>query len=232
MKIKDLKANRRNPRKISSKKLSMLKASVEKFGDLSGFVFNRRSGQLVSGHQRSKVLPPDATIKIEVKHKIPTQANTVAEGYVEIDGERFKYREVDADEVWETEALLAANKHGGDWDNELLKIIVADVPSIDLSLAGFEIGEIEVPDLPEAMPVAEAVAEAEQTDEEYLAENPGPDSQISKENISTAFDAVEENTEPQGRRIVLIIDCSTDEMKKDIKEKIRPLVEEAGGKFF
>lgn len=55
MQIRELKANPKNPRKISDSKLAMLKASVEEFGDLSGFVYNRRSKRLVSGHQKQKI---------------------------------------------------------------------------------------------------------------------------------------------------------------------------------
>lgn len=231
MKIKDLKANRKNPRKISAQKLKMLKASVEKFGDLSGFVFNRRSGQLVSGHQRSKVLPADAKIVVEKKHEIATRANTVAEGYVEIDGERFKYREVDADAVWETEALLAANKHSGEWDTELLRVLVADVPSIDMSLAGFDAEEmmklkIEIPRV--AVPVAEAQAES---DEQYVANTPETSEQIP--TGEAGFGAVKEDAmNVVDRRYVIIIDCTSQDHKEALKDKIRPLVTEAGGKFF
>lgn len=53
MKVKNLKANPENPRTITDAKLLQLKRSMERFGDLSGIVFNRRSGNLGGGHQRA-----------------------------------------------------------------------------------------------------------------------------------------------------------------------------------
>jgi hypothetical protein len=41
-----------NPRKISEESQAGLRASIKRFGDLSGIVFNRRTGELVAGHQR------------------------------------------------------------------------------------------------------------------------------------------------------------------------------------
>ena len=55
MKLKDLKPNPGNPRKITDERLSMLKKSIETFGDLSGFVYNRTTQRLSGGHQRQKV---------------------------------------------------------------------------------------------------------------------------------------------------------------------------------
>lgn len=227
MKVKDLAPNKKNPRKITDERLEMLRKSLVKFGDLSGFVYNQRSKSLVSGHQRQKVVPPNATIKIETKHKKPTSTGTVADGYVLIDGERFKYREVDWDKKTEAEALIAANAHGGEWDADLLKVLSVDVPNINYELAG----------IPEFKPpkINTPTFEVEQSDEEYIEENPGPDSQLNKENISSA--AVFENTEEKkmdvvGRRFVIIIDCDNQEHKDSLKEKLKPLVTEAQARFF
>lgn len=44
----------RNPRFISDESAAGLARSLEEFGDLSGIVWNRRTGQLVAGHQRVK----------------------------------------------------------------------------------------------------------------------------------------------------------------------------------
>lgn len=41
-----------NPRKITDESAAGLRASLKRFGDLSGIVFNRRTGELVTGHQR------------------------------------------------------------------------------------------------------------------------------------------------------------------------------------
>lgn len=262
MKVKDLRPNAKNPRKISDAKLENLKKSLAKFGDLSGFVYNRRSKTLVSGHQRQKSLPADAKIHIEVKHDVPTKAMTVAEGYVLIEGERFKYREVDADPTWEMEALLAANKHSGEWDKDLLKLAIADLPDLDLNLAGFDSLElkamdIEIPKLeapafssPFVGPASggdpddsdhyedeeeESEGSDEDADKKYLEENPGPDSMLEKERIPStvnAFDAIEEKTDIVGKRFVIIIDCPDEKTKQELREKLRSQVTEAGAKFF
>jgi hypothetical protein len=158
MKIKDLKPNVKNPRRITPKKLEMLKKSLHEFGDLSGFVYNRRTKTLISGHQRQKALPMDVSIKIEKKYDQPSRTGTVAEGYVEHGGERFKYREVDVDKDWETAALIAANKHQGEWDRDLLKLALSDL-KMDLDLTGFELEEIGALGI---APVAPVAREAEQ----------------------------------------------------------------------
>jgi hypothetical protein len=41
-----------NPRKISDESAAGLRASLKRFGDLSGIVFNQQTGELVTGHQR------------------------------------------------------------------------------------------------------------------------------------------------------------------------------------
>lgn len=235
MQIKDLKPNEKNPRKISKKRLEMLKASVAKYGDLSGFVFNRRSKRLVGAHQRTKILPEDAKIVIEVKHDVPTAAMTVAEGYVLVNGERHKFREVDADEVWEAEALLAANKHGGEWDKDVLKVVLSD-KRVDFELAGFELPELKALDIQIAAPVIPSPSQ-EETDEQYVKNTPQTTEQIPVEQVPSttntdAFGGVQEKTEPDGKRYVIIIDCKGPEMKEALKEKLRPVVDEAGAKIF
>lgn len=50
--LSDLAACERNPRKISERAQAGLGCSMERFGDLSGIVFNMRLGELVAGHQR------------------------------------------------------------------------------------------------------------------------------------------------------------------------------------
>ena len=70
MKLTDLKSAGYNPRTITDEQLGWLKKSLEEFGDLSGIVFNRRTGNTVGGHQRLKCLPPDAKIeKKDLKEK-------------------------------------------------------------------------------------------------------------------------------------------------------------------
>lgn len=239
MQIKDLRPNKRNPRKISEKKKRALQASVEKFGDLGCLIFNRKSNQMVGGHQRASVLPANASIKVENKYDSPTRCGTVAEGYVLVDGERFRYREVEWDEQTEAEALLAANKHQGEWDSDLLKLMFADLPELNYQVAGFELPELETMGIKLKMPTfAKPDVVKEESDEKYVRETPQTTEQIPtanpNQNVVTEnpFDRVKEDTEIRNKRIVIIIDCPTQEIKEGLREKLRSQIEESGAKIF
>ena len=54
--ITDLAPDPANPRRMTEEASAGLARSTERFGDLSGIVFNRTTGQLVSGHQRIAAL--------------------------------------------------------------------------------------------------------------------------------------------------------------------------------
>lgn len=54
--LNDLTPSPYNPRSISDEAASGLGVSIEEFGDLSGIVWNAKSGHLVAGHQRVAVL--------------------------------------------------------------------------------------------------------------------------------------------------------------------------------
>lgn len=66
-------------------------------------------------------------------------------GYAIINGERFNYREVDWDPAKEKAAMIAANKHGGEWDFPLLAegLLELDHLNFDMDLTGFDSKEIE-----------------------------------------------------------------------------------------
>ena len=104
-----------NPRKITDEQLQALRKAMVEFGDLSGLVVNLTTGNYVGGHQRVKILG-DLPVTVVQRFPKPTARGTVAEGYVTYNGERFVYREVKWDATKEKAALVAANKHGGDWD--------------------------------------------------------------------------------------------------------------------
>lgn len=144
-----------NPRTISDTKLAMLKQAMAAFGDLSGIVYNRRTGHLVGGHQRLKTIPPDAPVVVTERLKKPTAQGTVALGHIELAGERWTYREVDWDEQTEGAANVAANKHGGDWDMSLLSSLLSELDGngFDMSLTGFD--EEELARLLGADPIAD-----------------------------------------------------------------------------
>ena len=141
MKVKDLKPAGYNPRKISKEKLAALKKSLEEFGDLSGIVFNTRTKTLIGGHQRAKNLDQSCPI---IKEPQTDKTGTTATGYIETPRRRLTYREVDWPESKEKQANIAANKQGGDWDQELLADILREfkVADIDVGLVGFTDEEI------------------------------------------------------------------------------------------
>ena len=58
----ELKPAPYNPRSISEEASRALAFSMDEFGDLSGFVFNLRTGHLVAGHQRKERIESSAAI--------------------------------------------------------------------------------------------------------------------------------------------------------------------------
>lgn len=138
-KVFELKPATYNPRKISPERLTALAKSMAAFGDLSGIVFNRRSGNLVGGHQRVKQLDPSWRVSSSPsKDKV----GTVALGYVETPQGRWSYREVDWDARREKAANVAANAAGGDFDRPLLKAVV-----LDLQKFGYDLDLLNLADL-------------------------------------------------------------------------------------
>lgn len=130
----DLKANVKNPRKMSKHDAASLKTSMTEFGDLSGIVLNTATNQLVGGHQRVETFKQlDGLKKVVITQRFaqPTTVGTTAYGYVTYGGEFFGFREVtwpvdgkDADgrEVSSKEmaANIAANRIQGEFDIDLL----------------------------------------------------------------------------------------------------------------
>lgn len=112
-----------NPRKDltpSDSEYQRLKRSVEEFGYVEPVIYNKRSGVVVGGHQRLKVLK-------EL-------------GFKEID-----CVEIDIDEVKEKALNVALNKISGSWDEVKLKELLTDLKSLeyDVELTGFDISELE-----------------------------------------------------------------------------------------
>lgn len=139
MDISKLNPNPKNPRKIAKDRLHALQRAILEFGDLGGIVYNNRTEQLVGGHQRLRVLPPESEIVIEHRLSPPDRVGTVATGYINVDGVRYNYREVDWSAEREAAANLAANAHGGTFDNDLVADLVMQVrdAGIDPTLTGF-----------------------------------------------------------------------------------------------
>lgn len=111
-----------NPRTISKGERKALKDSMAKYGDISGIVWNRRTGQIVGGNQRSKIIDiRTCEITITEDYEKPDKFGTVAIGHVVWNGTQFSYREVDWTRKKEVEANIFANKLGGQWDKDILQ---------------------------------------------------------------------------------------------------------------
>ncbi len=98
-----------NPRFISDEALMGLEASVADFGDLSGIVWNQRTGQLVTGHQRVSALKRAGAT---TWHYLDDKTERGLPPSVIIHpgtGERFPIRIVDWDEITQRKANLVAN---------------------------------------------------------------------------------------------------------------------------
>ena len=167
MKINDLKPASYNPRKITDEKLEMLKKSLTEFGDLSGIVYNRRTGTLIGGHQRLKTFDPSWPI---TKESTTDDRGTVALGYVETPHGRMTYREVDWPEAKEKAANIAANKHGGEFNDALLKKLIKElkIDDTDMDLIGFDDEELNLllgiePEPKDAEPQIDRAEELNQT---------------------------------------------------------------------
>lgn len=145
LRLSSFSANPQNPRKISDQQLEALRLAMGEFGDLSGLVVNLTTGNMVGGHQRVKILG-DAPITILHRYDKPTKQGTVADGWVNYNGEKFVYRAVRWNKVKEQAAMIAANKHGGEFDDELVKSLLAELSAtgeIDMTLTGFAPDELE-----------------------------------------------------------------------------------------
>lgn len=147
MQLKDLKAAKYNPRHITADKLKRLGKSISEFGDLSTVVFNERTGTLVAGHQRITTIK-DKKSKI-VTTKQTDDYGTVAVGYIEVEDNgkqlRIPIRVVDWDKRKEKLANIAANAHGGEFDNQKLGKLLAelDTEKFDIELSGFTDHEVK-----------------------------------------------------------------------------------------
>jgi hypothetical protein len=131
--LNELKANPKNPRQINKHDYAALVESVKQFGDLSGIVLNIRTGQLVGGHQRTEVFKRMGGAVAIHKEDLPApnSVGTVAYGYVEMNGERYGYREVDWDENRESAANIAANRIQGQFDLDVLAEVTYELAQLE-----------------------------------------------------------------------------------------------------
>lgn len=142
--------NPRNPRlKLSKEKAAALTASLKEFGDLGGIVLNRKSKQLVGAHQRIESFlvaskSDSVTVKITDTLKKPDATGTVAFGFVEMNGTRYSYREVEWNKEKEIAGNIAANEHGSEFEWQQLSGLLKEIDGkFDMSLTGFQEHDLE-----------------------------------------------------------------------------------------
>lgn len=112
MKVKDLSPDEKNPRKITPAKLAKLRDRILRFGHAGVFVWNKRLGKMVGGHQRAKALEMLGVDQVDVK---------VGEW----------------DEAEHAALEVALNTHDGTWDHDLLSDRIASIKDADQSLLAF-----------------------------------------------------------------------------------------------
>lgn len=140
---------------MTTEATAALKKCMAEFGDLSGLVFNVRTGHMVTGHQRKAQLPAKAKL---VRSDCKTDAvGTVGYGYAEAHGTRWPVRFVDWPESREKAANVAANSPllAGSFDEglkDLLAEIGAELPDLskelrldELILDPMEMGPLAAP---------------------------------------------------------------------------------------
>ena len=123
-KLSELKEAGYNPRRISPEALKGLQYSLEEFGDLSGIVVNKRTGNLVAGHQRVKALKERYGDLV-----VTADTLTCPNGYT------FRIRVVDWDIKKEKAANIAANALTiqGQFTNDLnalLEEVALELPEV------------------------------------------------------------------------------------------------------
>lgn len=154
--IEQLSVAAYNPRKDlqpTDREYQDLERSIARWDTVEPLVWNRRSGNLVSGHQRLKILKArgDATVEVSVVDLTPE------------------------DEI----ALnIALNKTGGAWDDRKLfdALSTLDSSGLDLALTGFDkdtLGDLakslDTKLFTPASPVDEKIESAPVTDEDISA---------------------------------------------------------------
>ncbi|URV79673.1 ParB N-terminal domain-containing protein [Bacillus velezensis] len=97
-----------------------LKSSINKFGTVEPLVWNERTGNLVGGHQRFKILMERQPAELEVSV-------------------------VNLSETDEKILNLALNKTGGDWDEDKLEQILRELNDLNIYIdpTGFSTEELE-----------------------------------------------------------------------------------------
>jgi hypothetical protein len=128
-----------NPRKITGSQIERLESDLQKFGDLSGVVYCQANKAYVGGNQRSKIFD-GSDITVLERFEEPQSDKTVAIGFINWNGNKYLYREVQFTEEEFREACIVANNDGGSFDWDMLSV---EWDKFELSSYGLDISEHE-----------------------------------------------------------------------------------------
>lgn len=119
--IKPAKYNPRKDLKPGDPEYERLKNSLKEWDLVEPLIWNKRTGNLVGGHQRLKIIKERGDMEVEVSV-------------------------VDLDDANEKALNIALNKISGDWDNALLLPLLEEVKlaGLDVELTGFSAADISV----------------------------------------------------------------------------------------
>jgi DNA modification methylase len=128
MELTELKPAPYNPRTIDDKALAGLAKSIGEFGDVSGICWNRRTGHLVTGHQRLAALRGEHGDGLNVQGSDEDGWALVAPGC-----EAIPIRIVDWDDNRERAANVVANNEHicGTWDYPSLERLLTELKSTE-----------------------------------------------------------------------------------------------------
>lgn len=170
MKLSSFKKAAYNPRRITPEERAKLAKSIAHTGDLSGLVLNKRTNTIVGGHQRISTFEGKKTKMVTKPHK--DNFGTIAVGHLEVELDTGKIqvpvRIVDWDRRTEKLANIAANNHGGEFDNQKLGKLLAELDNkkFDIELTGFSEGEFQT--------LIRRSLDAEKVEEKYVRKLSSP----------------------------------------------------------
>ena len=122
MKLEQIHPNPKNPRFLRKERSEWLEDSLNEFGDLSGYVFNK-GGMIISAHQRwEKIKPKVKEVVIRETFKKPLPDGTIERGHFELnDGTKHDYSVRDWTPEKADRATIRANaQNAGEWDADIL----------------------------------------------------------------------------------------------------------------
>ena len=124
-----------NPRKISDEAKKQLKANLKRIGLLGGVVWNKTTGNLVSGHQRVSVMD---------------EVNRYESG--ENDYE-LRVEVVEMDEKTEKEQNIFMNNRSvqGEFDTDMLENMLSDIDYANAGLDDFDLQMLGIGEIDESM---------------------------------------------------------------------------------